>query len=42
MTPVVSLRKAIQGVSQDAAGNTMIEVQGGKTLKLADVARLGA
>ena len=42
MTPEVSLRKAIQGVSQDAAGNTMIEVQGGKTLKLADVARLGA
>jgi flagellar basal-body rod modification protein FlgD len=42
MTPDVSLRKAIQGVSQDAAGNTMIEVQGGKTLKLADVARIGA
>lgn len=42
ITPSISQRKAIQGVSQDSAGNTMIEVQGGKTLKLADVARIGA
>lgn len=41
VTPEVSQRKLIQGVSQDAGGNTLIEVQGGKTLKLADVARIG-
>jgi flagellar basal-body rod modification protein FlgD len=41
VAPEVSQRKLIQGVRQDAGGNTLIEVQGGKTLKLADVARIG-
>jgi len=42
ITPAVSTRKAIQGVSQDAkTGDTLIEVQGGSTMKLSDVSRIG-
>ncbi len=42
ITPAVSIRQAIQGVSQDAAsGDMLIELQGGKTMKLADVKRIG-
>ncbi len=43
ITPAVSTRKAIQGVSQDAkSGETLIEIQGGTTMKLADVKRIGS
>lgn len=43
ITPTVSLRQAIQGVSQDSTtGDTLVEIQGGGTLKLADVKRIGA
>lgn len=42
ITPDVSARRTIQGVSQDATtGDTLIEIQGGATMKLADVKRIG-
>lgn len=43
ITPTVSTRQAIQGVRQDSnTGDMLIELQGGKTMKLAEVSRIGA
>lgn len=40
-TPAVSTLTAIRSISQDASGEMLVQVQGGQTLKLADVKRIG-
>ena len=43
ITPAVSQRKAILGVSRDSAsGDILLDIQGGKTMRLADSARIGS
>jgi len=41
LSPTVSTLSAIRSVSQDASGEMLVQVQGGQTLKLADVKRIG-
>mgnify|MGYP006280988737 CR=1 FL=1 len=41
ITPTVSTMSAIRGISQDTTGDILLQVQGGQTLKLADVKRIG-
>jgi flagellar basal-body rod modification protein FlgD len=41
LSPTVSTLSAIRSVSQDASGEMLVQVQGGQTLKLADIKRIG-
>jgi flagellar basal-body rod modification protein FlgD len=41
LSPTVSTLSTIRSVSQDASGEMLVQVQGGQTLKLADVKRIG-
>ena len=41
ITPTVSTLSTIQSISQEASGEMLVQVQGGQTLKLADIKRIG-
>jgi len=41
LSPTVSTLSTIRSISQDASGEMLVQVQGGQTLKLADVKRIG-
>lgn len=41
ITPTISTTATIRGISQEASGELMVQVQGGKSIRLADVKRIG-
>lgn len=41
ISPAVSTLSTIRSISQDTTGDMLVQVQGGQTLKLADVKRIG-
>ena len=41
ITPTVSTLATIHSISQEASGEMLVQVQGGQTLKLADIKRIG-
>jgi len=41
ISPAVSTLSTIRSISQDTTGDMLVQVQGGQTLKLADIKRIG-
>jgi flagellar basal-body rod modification protein FlgD len=41
IAPTVSTLSEIRSISQDATGQMLVQVQGGQTLKMADITRIG-
>ncbi len=41
ITPTISTTATIRGISQEASGELMVQVQGGQSIRLADVKRIG-